>query len=89
MIIVIVVCLAVVLVLGLVAEILWCFSFYINLETIILTVVYVAVVLGLGLRILYGFSRDIGRVLVTWILYSFAIIIVSIVGMVGVLGSDW
>ena len=37
---------------------LYCFSFYILLETIILTVVYVAVVLGLGLvtGILYGFD---------------------------------
>ena len=72
---------------GLVTGILQSFNFYIILETIILTVVYVAVVLGMGLvkGILYGFCRDIERVLVTWMLYSFAIIIVTMVGVAGVL----
>ena len=41
----------------------------------------------IGTGNLYGFGRDIERVLVTWILYSFAIIIVTMVGMVGVLGK--
>ena len=37
--------------------------------------------------ILYGFGRDIERVLVKWMLYSFAIIIVTMVGVTGVLGK--
>ena len=58
LIIVIVICLAVVLVLGLVTGLLQCFSFYIILETIILTVADVAVVLEFALtRILYVFGR--------------------------------
>ena len=63
-------------------------EFYILLETIIITVVCVAVVYGLGLMtgILYGFGRAIERVLVMGMLYSFAIIIVTMVGIVGVLG---
>ena len=50
------------------------------METIILTVVYVAVVLGLGrvMGILYGFGRDIERVLVKVILYGFAIIVLRV-----------
>ena len=36
-------------------------EFYILLETIILTVICVAVVLGLVTRILYGLEYDIGR----------------------------
>ena len=58
------------------------------METIILTVVYVAVVLGLGrvMGILYGFCRDIERVLVKVILYGFAIIVETIILVAGVLG---
>ena len=57
------------------------------METIILTVVYVAVVLGLVAGILFEFGRDIERVSVTWMLYSFAIIIVTMVWVAGVLGK--
>ena len=53
--------------------------FYILLETILVIVECLAVVLGLGLvtGILYGFGRDIERVLVKWMLYSFTIIDVT------------
>ena len=62
-------------------------EFYIILEKIILTVVCVAVVLGLMMRLFYGFGilgilKGIGNGNV----YGFAIIIVTMVGVAGVFG---
>ena len=50
---------------------------------------YVAVILRFGLvtGILYGFGRDIEKVLVT-LLYSFAIIYITIVGLAEILGKQ-
>ena len=53
----------------------------------ILTILCVTVVLGLGwvTGILHGFGIDIEMVLITWMLYSFAFIIITMVVVAGVL----
>ena len=62
-------------------------EFYIIMETIILIVVCVSVILGLRLvtGILYGFCRDIERLLETGGLYGFANTIVTMVEVTGIL----